>query len=123
MFFKKLDTIVYFLIILIFLFLGINVFNFEEKKAERVEIYVNNQLKYTYKLQKDESFFDVDTDIGGVKIQLKDYRVRVTSSFSPKKLCVKQGWIEKSGETIIGIPDKLLIKIIGQDEDLDYILK
>ena len=52
--------------------------------------------------------------------------VRVTSSNSPKKINVKRGWISSPGEVIIGIPDRLLIKIVGdkKDEDgLDYIIR
>ncbi len=124
MYFKKGDLIIYSLILGIFIFLGLNIQNIKETKAERAEIYVNNQLKYTYKLQKKEKTFYVDTDIGGVDVELKDNKIRVTTSYSPRKLCVKQGWIERSGQTIIGVPDKLLIKIVGkQDDDLDYIIR
>ena len=124
MYFKKGDLIIYSVILSVFLFLGLNIHKIKEMKAERVEIYVNNQLKYTYKLQKEGKKFYVDTDIGGVDVELKDNKIRVTSSYSPRKLCVKQGWIERSGQTIIGVPDKLLIKIVGKEEDdIDYIIR
>ncbi len=124
MYFKRGDLIIYGLIIGIFLTLGMNIHKIKETKAERAEIYVNNQLKYTYKLQKAEKEIYIDTDIGGVGIKLKDNKIRVTSSYSPRKLCVKQGWIERSGQTIIGVPDKLLIKIVGkEEEDVDFILR
>ncbi|MGB6128424.1 MAG: NusG domain II-containing protein [Psychrilyobacter sp.] len=124
MYFKRGDLIIYGIILGIFLILGVNIHKIKETKAERAEIYVNNQLKYTYKLQKAEKKFYVNTDIGGVGVKLKDNKIRVTSSYSPRKLCVKQGWIERSGQTIIGVPDKLLIKIVGEDEDdIDFILR
>jgi len=124
MYFKRGDLIIYGLIIGVFLTLGMNIHKIKETKAERAEIYVNNQLKYTYKLQRAEKKFYVDTDIGGVGVELKDNKIRVTSSYSPRKLCVKQGWIERSGQTIIGVPDKLLIKIVGEEEDeVDFILR
>ena len=124
MYFKKGDLIIYSLIIGFFLTLGMNVHKIKETKAERAEIYVNNQLKYTYKLQIKEETFYIDTDIGGVGVKLKNNKIRVTSSYSPRKLCVKQGWIERSGQTIIGVPDKLLIKIVGKEEtDVDFILR
>jgi hypothetical protein len=124
MYFKKGDLIIYSLILGIFIFLGLNLNKLKETKAERAEIYVDNQLKYTYKLQKNEKKFYVNTDIGGVDVELKDNKIRVTSSYSPRKLCVKQGWIERSGQTIIGVPDKLLIKIVGkEDDELDYIIR
>lgn len=127
MYFKRGDLIIYSIVIGIFLTLGMNIHNIRVTKAERAEIYVNNQLKYTYKLQKEEKNIYIDTDIGGVGIKLKDNKIRVTSSYSPRKLCVKQGWIERSSQTIIGIPDKLLIKIVGvkeeEEEEIDFILR
>lgn len=57
-------------------------------------------------------------------IHFKDKKVRVVSSHSPRKIAVKQGWIENSGEIILGIPDKLVIKVVGEGEDeLDYVAK
>jgi len=125
-YFKFGDLIIYGIIVGVFLLLSTNLYKFQETKADRFEIYVNNQLKYTQKLQKKEKKFFIDTDIGGVDVEVKDYKVRVTSSFSPRKLCVKQGWIESTGQTIIGVPDKLFIKIIGEknpDLDVDIIIK
>jgi len=123
MFFKKGDILVYSVLIGIFSILSYNIANLEEKRPEKAEIYVNNELKYIYKLQEEQKIIFVDTDIGGVTVEFKDYKVRVTTSFSPKKLCVKQGWISRSGETIIGVPDKLIIKVTGSEEELDYILR
>ena len=67
--------------------------------------------------------FFVDTSIGGVNVEIRDKKIRVTSSNSPLKLCVKQGWIGSVGESIIGVPDRLLIQIVGEvaEEDEDYV--
>lgn len=123
-YFKKFDLIIYFFILSIFFFgirygLSLNV-----EKGNKVEIYVNNKLKYVYPLQKNKKNYFVNTDLGGVDLEFIDMKVRVTSSNSPLKICVKQGFISKAGQTIIGIPDKLLIKIIGDsEEDLDGIAR
>ncbi len=98
-----------------------------DEKPSKVEIYVEGNLKYVYPLQKEEKDIFVDTVLGGVNVKLKDNMVRVTSSNSPRKINVKRGWISSPGEVIIGIPDRLLIKIVGQkinsDEELDYIIR
>ncbi|MFK4784488.1 NusG domain II-containing protein [Fusobacterium sp. MFO224] len=123
-YFKKFDLIIYSFIAFIF-FIGINyALSLKVEKGNKVEIYVNNQLKYVYPLQKDKKDYFVDTDLGGVNVEFIDMKVRVTSSNSPLKICVKQGLISKSGQTIIGIPDKLLIKITGEsEEELDGIAR
>lgn len=123
-YFKKCDLIIYFFISLIF-FLGITyALSLKVQRGEKAEIYVNNRLKYVYPLIKERKNYFVDTNIGGVNVEFVNMKVRVTSSNSPLKICVKQGFISKSGQTIIGIPDKLLIKITGEPEnDLDGIAR
>lgn len=125
-YFRVGDLVVYLFFIIFFYTLGTKVLELGEEKPSKVEIYVDGTLKYIYPLQKEERDIFVDTVLGGVNIKFKDNMVRVTSSNSPKKINVKRGWISSPGEVIIGIPDRLLIKIVGdkKDEDgLDYIIR
>lgn len=125
-YFRVGDLVVYLFFIIFFYTLGTKVLELGEEKPSKVEIYVNGTLKYIYPLQKEERDIFVDTVLGGVNVKFKDNMVRVTSSNSPKKINVKRGWISSPGEVIIGIPDRLLIKIVGdkKDEDgLDYIIR
>lgn len=116
-YFKKWDLIIYLLISLIFFFGFDYALSLKNEEGNKVEIYVDNKLKYVYPLQKEEKNYFVDTNLGGVNVNFVDMKVRVTSSNSPYKICVKQGFISKSGETIIGIPDRLIIKVIGNSSD------
>lgn len=125
-YFRVGDLVVYLFFIIFFYTLGTKVLELGEEKPSKVEIYVDGTLKYIYSLQKEERDIFVDTVLGGVNVKFKDNMVRVTSSNSPKKINVKRGWISSPGEVIIGIPDRLLIKIVGdkKDEDgLDYIIR
>lgn len=94
-------------------------------RAKRVEIYVDGELKYTYPLQKKERNLFVNTNLGGVNVRFKDNKVRVTSSNSPLKINVKKGWIDSPGDMIIGIPDRMIVKIVGDKttSDVDYIIR
>lgn len=125
-YFKKGDILIYFFLISIFTFLFLKICKVEDIKSTKAEIYVDNKLKYVYPLTDEEKNIYVETEIGGVNIKIKDKKIRVTTSNSPRKLNVKQGWIEKPGEVIIGIPDKLLVKIVGEkseNNDVDFIIK
>lgn len=125
-YFRVGDLVVYLFFIIFFYTLGTKVLELGEEKPSKVEIYVDGTLKYIYPLQKEERDIFVDTVLGGVNVKFKDNMVRVISSNSPKKINVKRGWISSPGEVIIGIPDRLLIKIVGdkKDEDgLDYIIR
>lgn len=126
-YFRKGDIVVYTLLIVIFSILGVQITKFKASDASNAEVYVNNQLKYVYPLQSEERDIFVPTDIGGVNIKIKDKKIRVTTSNSPLKLNVKQGWIGQPGEVIIGVPDRLIIKVVGKTnertDDVDFVIK
>jgi hypothetical protein len=124
-YFRKGDIIIYSIILTIFITLGFQITKFKSVDASSAEVYVNNQLKYVYPLEVQEKDVFVPTDIGGVNIKIKDKKIRVTTSNSPLKLNVKQGWISQPGEVIIGVPDRLIVKVVGQrkEEDVDFIIK
>lgn len=120
-YFRKWDILVYTVIFSIFLILFLHVQNLKTIKGNKAEIYVDNQLKYVFNLQEEKKELFVDTNLGGVNILIENMKIRVTTSNSPLKICVKQGWISNVGDTIVGIPDRLLIKIVGTttEDDVD----
>lgn len=126
-YFKIGDLIIYSFLLFFFITLGMNITKLSQEKASKVEIYVDGELQYVYPLQEEEREIFVDTNLGGVNVKFKDNMVRVTTSNSPLKLNVKQGWIKDPGEVIIGVPDRLLIKIVGDSkdtgEDLDFVIR
>lgn len=128
-YFKIGDLIIYSFLLVFFITLGINITKLSQEKASKVEIYVDGNLQYVYPLQEEERDIFVDTNLGGVNVKFKDNMVRVTTSNSPLKLNVKQGWIKDPGEVIIGVPDRLLIKIVGDSknssngDDLDFVIR
>ncbi len=124
-YFRRLDPLIYLGILGVFLTLGWNIIGMEVQQASKVEVYVDGDLKHVYSLQMDQRFIDVDTNLGGIRLELKDNQVRVVSSNSPLKLIVKQGWAKYPGDTLIGIPDRAVVKIVGKgrEDDVDFILR
>lgn len=120
--FKTGDIFIYSIIAGLLTFLCMNFYSLKGVEGKTVEIYVDNKLKFVEELVKEPKHIFVPTELGGIEVELIDNKVKVISSNSPKKLIVKQGFISKSGETLIGIPDKVLIKISGEN-DLDYVIK
>ena len=77
-------------------------------------------------IQEEEKNIFVETNLGGCNVQFKDNMVRVTTSNSPLKIAVKQGFIKSPGEVIIGIPDRLVVKVVGDsenDSDVDFVAR
>ena len=49
---------------------------------------------------------------GYMLIRVKNGKIRVVESTCPLKLCVKRGWIDKVGEMIVCVPNRVSIEII-----------
>ena len=124
-YFKKWDLIIYFFIFSILFSLFCYAQNLNNTKGNKAEVYVDNKLRYVFDLEENKKEYFVDTNLGGVNIEINEMKIRVTTSNSPLKICVKQGWISNSGDTIVGIPDRLLIKVVGDtdDSEVDTIIK
>lgn len=67
----------------------------------------------------------IETKYGYNLIEIGDEQVRVIEADCPDKIDVKQGYISKIGETIVCLPNKLVIEIKGieNDSDLDIIVR
>ena len=125
-YFKIGDLVIYIFLIIFFSVLIFKIGSFKDIKGAKAEIWVDGELKYIYPLQEEEKNIFVETNLGGCNVQFKDNMVRVTTSNSPLKIAVKQGFIKSPGEVIIGIPDRLVVKVIGDsenDSDIDFVAR
>ncbi len=81
-------------------------------KGAYAVIYIDGEENGRYPLDEDESFV-VSTDDGENKVVISGGKVSVTDADCPDKLCVKQGEIDRQGETIVCLPHKLVVEIEG----------
>ena len=96
----------------------------EETKGDQVQITVNGEIYGTYPL-------DVDKEIPIQKdgkttnlLVIKDGKADVTEADCPDKLCVHQKAISKTNETIVCLPNKVVVQVIGTGEsELDSIAR
>ena len=99
-------------IIIIILFL-ILPFIFPKRGGQKVQIFVDGKLIHTYSLDMD-TLITIRGYRGPATFQIKRGKVRMVNSTCPLKLCVKMGWIDKAGSSIICVPNRVLIKIAGK---------
>ena len=64
---------------------------------------------------------DVKTEFGENKIKIDNKAVWVEDASCPDKLDVKMGKIEKAGQMIVCLPNRLMIKISGNNEKVDKV--
>ena len=84
-------------------------------QGEYLEIYKNNKLLSTYTLNQKISK-KIDGSIGTTEIVINDGRARFSSSPCSKKYCIHQAWINKANQTIICVPNKISISIVGKEK-------
>ena len=59
------------------------------------------------------------TEYGYNLIEIGDEKVRVIEADCPDKIDVKQGYISRIGETIVCLPNKMVIEVKGLEEDTE----
>ena len=57
----------------------------------------------------------IETEFGYNLIEIGDNEIRVIEADCPDKIDVKQGYISRIGETIVCLPNKMVVEIKGVD--------
>ena len=119
---KKVDIrIIIFLLIIVALVFLVTNNNDSTLSANslRVEVYFDGELFDTGKLSENKDIV-VNTNLGMNMISILDGRVGMVESDCNDLICVKSGWIDSVGESIVCLPHKVYVKIVGEEEvDID----
>lgn len=114
----KLNDLI--LIVIILLIVGIILIFNKKEIPNQAKVYYENDLILTIDLSQNKEY-DVQGYNGNVHIVVLDNKIKVEEENSPKHLCSKQGFISSSNETIVCLPNKILIKI-ESDDSLDTVI-
>ncbi|MFH1561996.1 MAG: NusG domain II-containing protein [Nitrospirota bacterium] len=97
---------------------------FKGNKGEIVEIQTPDAIKMVNLSSKSQTIF-VQGALGTTTIEIKQKKVRVVASTCPQKICVKMGWRNKNGDTIVCVPNKVVVKIVSarQKQQIDAITR
>jgi len=91
-------------------------YTFFQKDGNKVQIMTDGKEFGVYSLSKDQVI-----DINGTNtLEIKDGKADMISAECPDKLCVHQKAISKSGESIICLPYKIVVRVEGAKEASDY---
>lgn len=78
------------------------------KSAKVVLVYQKDKLLEQADVEKDKI---IEILNGRMRIELKSGRARVLNSDCPHQICKNMGWIKHNGETIVCVPNQVLIEI------------
>ncbi len=63
--------------------------------------------------------FTVRSPWGYITVEIGKNKIRIKDSTCPDKLCVKQGWLSRPNQLSVCLPNRVYIKIIGQENEVD----
>lgn len=79
------------------------------------DVYDNIPLSFF----KGEKTLVVKTNHGNNTISIKDNTIKIIEADCRDDLCIKQGVISKVGQTIVCLPNELIIEIKGDESNSD----
>ncbi|MCD8384007.1 MAG: NusG domain II-containing protein [Clostridiales bacterium] len=89
-----------------------------------VTIRQNSQVLATLPLDEDTTYAVQGEDGVANLVVIEDGSVYIEEASCPDKLCVKQGKIRYAGDSLICLPNRVVVEITGQDDlGLDAVAK
>lgn len=82
---------------------------FGNSKEQKLRITVSGEEYGTYSLEEDQVIKVGDTNV----CEIKDKKVSMISAECPDQLCIHQRTIQLQGETIVCLPNKVVLEIMG----------
>lgn len=81
--------------------------------SRKAFVYENGKLIEKIDLKID-GIIDLSLQHGSMEVEIKQGRIRISNSSCPHKICVNTGWVEKPGGTIVCVPNKVLVEVLGK---------
>lgn len=112
---KKKDLILISVILGIAL-ISFGIIKFTQKDGKKVVVTVDGEKVYTASLEKDQ-IYEIPVHNGKNVMEIKNGKVCMKQADCPDQICKKHTEIEKSGETIVCLPHKVVIEISSEENE------
>lgn len=114
---KDIILVIVVLICIIASFVTNSILN--SSKSAKVVIYLDNKIYREVPIDEEKT---IEIKKNGIinKIHIHDNGVEMEEANCSDKVCVKTGFIKKPGQSIVCLPHKINVKIVGEEEsDVD----
>ncbi len=104
------------ILILLVIFAGLigwAVMTNHSKKAAKAVIIVHSKVYKVVNLNEDKTFKIEWNGKYLMTVQIKDGAIRAKDSTCKNKICVHTGWISKDGQSIVCVPNRIIIYTEG----------
>lgn len=114
-FINKRDIFIILTIIVISAVMYFVYYSFFMREAVSAEILYDNRVIQTVDLSEDAVFSP--KDFPNIVFCVKNNSIAFIHSDCPDKICVHTGFISKSGQTAVCLPNKMVLRLISGDEN------
>jgi len=104
------------LVVILLVSIMIVVNAYPKKGINGAEVYLTGD--HILQITK-EGTYSIKNDEGELlmNVEYLDGRIRVTDSSCPLKVCENTGWVENPNQPIICIPNEIIVKPLGTEDD------
>ncbi len=88
---------------------------------KHIDITVNGELYGRYEFSDKVKTVNVQTEFGENTVKINENSVWIEDASCPDKLDVKMGKIEKVGQMLVCLPNRLMVEISGNMDKVDKV--
>lgn len=118
----KVDIIIWSIIALVAVVL-VCVFAFYPDNAKRVNIRVDGEVVKSFDLDTDREYTINGYHDGTNILVINNHKAFIKHASCPDKLCQKQGKISKVGQSLICIPNRVVVEVSDDNIQVDEVAK
>jgi hypothetical protein len=86
--------------------------------ADKAIIRSGGKVFLVTPLSRDRQI-EVPGPLGISVISIKNRKVRIASDPGPRQYCVRQGWLQQSGEIALCLPNQVSVELTGSQKKYD----
>ncbi len=89
--------------------------------GNEVSVEIDGTVVKRYDLGLPQENVEIETGRGVNVLAFDRGKVRVIEANCPDQICVNFGWVQRSGQTIVCLPHRLIVRVIdqGPEQELD----
>jgi hypothetical protein len=88
-----------------------------QQGATKAVISLDGEVYQTIDLSWQTDMVEIRTKRGYDLLKVHDNGIEVVESDCPQKICISMGFINRAGQTIICLPNRMIVEIVGSDKD------
>ncbi|MGQ9474538.1 MAG: NusG domain II-containing protein [Actinomycetota bacterium] len=87
----------------------------------RIRVLADGKKVMELDLPQEKRSLEVDGYQGKSRLEIEGGRVRMVDSACPDKLCVRTGWISRPGESIVCLPNRVVVEVVSAEGGPDVV--